>query len=332
MDGQMLPPFEMPQRAEMVLQQVHKAGLGNVITPHEFGIEPILRVHDEGYISFLQTAWEQWVAEHSDGCDALPLNWAVRTMRSDRIPEVIDGKLSYYSFDAGTPITAGTWSAITASVNVALTGQKLVTDGAHSAFALCRPPGHHAARDLLGGYCYLNNAAIAAQAFRDAGANRVAVLDVDYHHGNGTQAIFYNRADVMVLSIHGHPSQEYPYFLGYEDEIGVGAGEGFNHNYPLRWGIPWAAYEEALVDAVKRLQTYAPDALVVSLGVDTFEHDPISRFHLTQTDFPKIGRAIARLGVPTLFVMEGGYAVEEIGINVVNVLLGFENRSSITSV
>ena len=322
-DGKMLPPFEMPKRAEMVLTAIQKAGLGAVIEPEHFGLDPILRVHDAGYVRFLQTVWDDWVMEHGTH-DALPTNWAVRSMRRDRIPEAIDGKLGYYSFDAGTPITAGTWDAVTTAAQVALTGQQCIAQGERAAFALCRPPGHHAAADLFGGYCYLNNAAIAAQAFRDGGAEQVAVLDVDYHHGNGTQAIFYGRADVMVLSIHGHPTQEYPFFSGYDDETGTGLGIGLNYNYPLRWGSGWDVYETALTDAIHQIQSYRPDVLVVSLGVDTFEHDPISRFRLTPADFPKIGQAIARLKLPTLFVMEGGYAVEEIGINVVSVLQGFE--------
>ncbi|MGJ3252630.1 MAG: histone deacetylase family protein [Elainellaceae cyanobacterium] len=323
-DGKLMPPFEMPRRAEMVLSSVKAMQLGEVIAPREFGLEPIHRIHDRGYVEFLQTAWEQWRIEHGE-YDALPLNWAIRTMRSDRIPEVLDGKLGYYSFDAGTPITQGTWKAITASANVALTGQTLIANGKRSAFSLCRPPGHHAGKDFYGGYCFLNNVAIAAQAFRDAGAERVAILDIDYHHGNGTQAIFYDRSDVMFLSIHAHPAQDYPYFLGYDDETGSGDGDGFNHNYPLRWNTDWQTYSGALTHAMSRIRDYRPDALLISLGVDTFEGDPISRFRLKGDDYSRMGRAIASANLPTLFVLEGGYAVEEIGINAVNVLLGFES-------
>ncbi|HEY9619461.1 MAG TPA: histone deacetylase family protein [Crinalium sp.] len=322
-DGKLMPPFENPSRAEMVLDQVRQLSLGPVLPPQDFGLDPILRVHDAGFVSFLRSAWEEWVAAHGE-YDALPLNWPTRTMRHDRIPETIDGKLSYYSFDAGTPITSGTWRAITASANVALTAQTLLQKGDRSVFALCRPPGHHAARDFYGGYCFLNNAAIAAQALRDAGASRVAILDVDYHHGNGTQAIFYDRSDVYFLSLHGHPIQEYPFFLGYEDELGQGDGEGYNRNYPMRWGTAWDTYQERLTDAIQQIHTYGPDAVVVSLGVDTFEHDPISRFQLKTEDYSRIGQAIASLKRPTLFVMEGGYAIAEIGVNAVNVLLGFE--------
>jgi len=242
-------------------------------------------------------------------------------------PETIGARLGYYSFDATTPITAGTWRAASAAADVALTAQAALA-GRGAAFALCRPPGHHAGRNFYGGYCFLNNAAIAARACIDQGAARVALLDVDYHHGNGTQAIFYDRPDVFFLSLHGHPAQEYPYFLGYADEKGEGPGEGFNANYPLRWGTAWAAYGEALDHATGRIRDYGPDAIIVSLGVDTFKADPISKFKLESEDYFRIGAAIAGLGRPTLFVMEGGYAVEEIGVNAVNVLLGFEGRGA----
>jgi len=192
-----------------------------------------------------------------------------------------------------------------------------------TAFALCRPPGHHAGTDLYGGYCFLNNAAIAAEGFINRGAERVVVLDVDFHHGNGTQDIFYQRDDVMFLSLHGAPEDAFPHFLGYTDETGAGKGEGFNINYPMPPGTVYSVWLNALQNALKAIATYTPDALVVSLGVDTFKEDPISFFKLESEDFTDYGRAIAGLKIPTLFVMEGGYAVEEIGINTVNVLTGF---------
>lgn len=325
-DGKLLPPFEKPERADIVLARVREVGLGEVRPPRGFGRAPLARVHAENFLTFLETAWEAWVAEHG-AYDALPLVWAIRGLRSDREPEAIDGKLSYFSFDAGTPITAGTWRAVTASANVALTGQALVAGGERAAFALCRPPGHHAARDYYGGYCFLNNAAIAAQAFRDGGAGKVAVLDVDYHHGNGTQSIFYDRGDVFFASIHGDPRQEFPYFLGYADETGAGDGEGCTANYPLAWGSGMELWSEALDDACGKIAGFGAEALVVSLGVDTFKDDPISRFRLESGDYPAVGARLARLGLPTLFVMEGGYAVEEIGINAVGVLQGFEGAS-----
>ena len=326
-DGTLKPCFEMPRRADMVLERVRKVGLGDIAAPREFGLAPVLRVHDAGYVAFLETAWQRWQAEGRD-YDALPLVWPVRGLRTDRKPLHIDGLLGYYAFDAGVPITAGTWQAIRSSANVALTALDEMLRSQRSSFARCRPPGHHAAADYMGGYCYLNNAAIAAQALRDQGAARVAILDVDYHHGNGTQSIFYQRADVMFLSLHGDPLVEYPYFLGHADEPGEGEGLGYNHNYPLPHGTDWGTYQLALQDACRRIADYAPDAIVVSLGVDTFEHDPISRFKLKNDDYLRMGELIGQLGKPTLFVMEGGYAVEDIGINAVNVLSGFESVGS----
>ncbi len=324
-DGKLVAPFENPRRAEIVLARVREVGFGQVLPPENFSLKPILRVHDQGLIDFLHTAWGEWLVSHGK-YDALPLNWAIRTMRHDRVPETIDGKLSYYSFDACTPITAGTWKAALASAQVALTAQQLLVRGEKAVFALCRPPGHHAARDFYGGYCFLNNTAIAAQGLRDAGAERVTILDVDYHHGNGTQSIFYDRGDVLFISLHAHPSQEYPFFLGYEDETGIGEGEGYNRNFPMRWGTGWDVYAQRLAEAIKHIREYSPDALLVSLGVDTFEKDPISQFRLKSEDYLRMGEAIATIEKPTLFLMEGGYAVEEIGVNLVNVLLGFESK------
>lgn len=322
-DGKLVPCFERPERADIVISRVREVSLGDVLPPSDFGRAPLARVHTTGFLNFLETAWDAWVVDHAP-YDALPLAWPTRGMRQ-REPETIDGKLSYYSFDAGTPITAGTWQAATAAANVALTGGKLVADGERAVFVLCRPPGHHASADCYGGYCFLNNAAIATQALRDQGAARVAILDIDYHHGNGTQTIFYERADALFISIHAHPKQEYPYFLGYEDEHGKGQGEGANFNYPLPWGTGSNAWLEALDDACHKIVTYGPDVLVVSLGVDTFKGDPISQFRLDSPDYLDVGARIAKLRLPCLFVMEGGYAVEAIGINIVNVLTGFED-------
>ncbi|MGO9717117.1 MAG: histone deacetylase family protein, partial [Steroidobacteraceae bacterium] len=197
--------------------------------------------------------------------------------------------------------------------------------GARAAFALCRPPGHHAARDLYGGYCFLNNAAIAAQYLRDQGAARIAILDVDFHHGNGTQDIFYDRADVLYVSLHGDPAEAFPYFSGYADETGAGAGQGYNLNLPLPRATEFAAWAGALDSALARVRSFGADALVVSLGVDTFAGDPISFFRLQSADFAAYGRMIGGCKLPTLFVFEGGYAVAEVGVNAVNVLSGFKD-------
>lgn len=325
-DGMLKPCVEMPQRADTVLARVREVGLGDVIAPQEFPSTLYSPVHSERYVRFLQQAWADWQAlgrKH----DALPLIWPVRDLRSDIEPEHIDGKMGFYSMDAGVPIAAGTWEAVRISANLALTGAAHISAGARHAFALCRPPGHHASTEYMGGYCYLNNAAIAAQHLRQQGAQRVAVLDVDYHHGNGTQSIFYQRDDVMFISLHGDPKNSYPYFLGRADERGAGAGLGFNHNYPLPHGTTWAEYRVALADACRKLDDYAPDAIVVSLGVDTFKDDPISQFKLESSDYLLMGHMIGRLGRPVLFVMEGGYMVDDIGINAVNVLLGCEEGS-----
>jgi len=321
-DGTLKPAVETPERADIILARVNEVGLGEVLAPDDFGIEPLGRVHDNRYLMFLETAWGLWQETGRD-YDALPLAWPVRGMRAIE-PEEIDGKLSYFSFDAGAPITSGTWPAVRSSANVALTASRLVKDGERVAFGLCRPPGHHAASDYCGGYCFLNNAAIAAQWLRDQGAERVSVLDIDYHHGNGTQSIFYERADVQFVSLHADPKQEYPFFLGYSDEIGQGAGEGFNVNYPMEWGTGFDVWGQALKDACQEIASFAPDAVVVSLGVDTFEKDPISQFKLKSADFTETGRIVAGLDRPTVFLMEGGYAVSEVGVNTVNVLTGFE--------
>jgi acetoin utilization deacetylase AcuC-like enzyme len=324
-DGQFSSPFDHPRRAETVLEQIGDRDLGRIITPKDFGLEPILRVHDAGFVHFLQTFWDEWAIARGER-EAFPFTWIGRTMRRDKVPQTSDGKLGYYACDAGTPITAGTWQAAIASANVALTAQKAIVEGERTAFALCRPPGHHADRDSYGGYCFLNNAAIAAQAFRDAGAERVAILDVDYHHGNGTQAIFYHRRDILFVSLHADPHHEYPYFAGYEDERGIGEGEGYNQNYPLPWGTDWQRYREPLDRAISSIRDYSPDVTIVSLGVDTFEKDPICQFQFQGKDFLRLGEAIARINKPTLFVMEGGYAVDELGLNIVNVLTGFRDN------
>ncbi len=322
-DGTIQPSFEMPRRVEMVLDRIKQTALGDIVEPADYGLAPVLRIHDARYVNFLEQAWPRWQALNR--ChDALPNAWPIRGLRSDRIPDDIDGQLGFYSFDMSTPITAGTWPAIRAAANVALTGAEKLVQTGQAVFSLCRPPGHHAASDYMGGYCYFNNAAIAAQALRDQGARRVAILDVDYHHGNGTQSIFYRRNDVLFVSLHGDPRNEYPYYLGYADETGDDDGLGYNVNYPMPHGTDWDHYRLALEAACQKIRQFAPDALIVSLGVDTFEHDPISQFRLKNDHYLRMGELIAALEHPTLFVMEGGYAVEDIGINAVNVLAGFE--------
>ena len=235
--------------------------------------------------------------------------------------------MGWYGMGTDSSLCEGTYAAALASKDVALSATQAVLDGDRAAFGLCRPPGHHAAQDQYCGYCFLNNAAIAAQYARDHGHARVAIFDVDFHHGNGTQDIFYHRDDVLFLSIHGHPKTSYPYFLGYAEERGTGDGEGFNHNYPFAAGTTYDKWRGALTDGLNKIASFAPDMLIISLGVDTFENDPISTFKLTSDDFTDMGQTIAAAGLPTVFLMEGGYAVEDVGINVVNVLTGFDSAA-----
>ena len=320
--GELVPCYEMPRRADYILTAVEAAGL-ETLPPRPFPLDTILKVHDAAFVEFLRTAFDQWKAIGKDGF-MLPSGFAARSMRQDVIPPGINGKLGYYCYDAGTPIVEGTWDAVLASAHCALTAAALVADGAHSAYALCRPPGHHAGASTYGGYCFLNNAAIAAQSLRDHGSAKVVVLDVDYHHGNGTQDIFWPRDDVMTVSVHGSPETEYPFFRGFADERGADRGEGFCHNFPLPRGTGWEDYSATLDRALEVIRAYGPDSVVISLGVDTYENDPISAFKLGQQHYPLIGAKIASLGLPTVFVQEGGYAVADIGTNVANVLTGFE--------
>lgn len=323
--GEFVPAFEKPERLEIILRRVREVGLGTVDTPKSFPLKYVSVVHAAALLDFFATAHSEWAALRRPGA-AYPISWPGGGMRRNRTGGSVDTKLARYCIDAATPITATTWQAALASANCALTSAELVAKTERSAFALCRPPGHHAGYDSYGGYCFLNNAAIAAQYLRDCGARKVAILDVDYHHGNGTQDIFYLRADVLYVSLHADPDFEYPFLAGYADETGNGAGEGANLNLPLPDGTDWERWSEALDLAIAAIRRFAPDALLVSLGVDTFKGDPISRFRLESEDFLRIGERIAALKLPTLFVMEGGYAINEIGINTVNVLQGFENK------
>lgn len=319
--GQLVPCFEMPARADYIARALRDVGHA-FVEAAEHDDSRLARVHDAAFVDFLRTAHARWREEGRDG-SMLPSGFPARSLRRDRVPAGINGAMGYYAFDAGTPIVDGTWAAARASAHCALSAAEDVLSGSTTAYALCRPPGHHAARSAYGGYCFLNNAAIAAQRLRDGGVERVAVLDVDYHHGNGTQDIFWTRGDVLTVSIHGTPETEYPWFLGFDDETGEGDGAGGNLNLPLPRGTDWTAYAAALETAFAAIRRFQAGALVVSLGVDTFEGDPISAFRLGADRFPQIGARIAALGLPTVLVQEGGYAVAEIGLNVAGVLGAF---------
>ncbi len=310
-------PFaESPARADAIL-----AAVGPAEAAVDHGEGPLRAVHSEAYLAFLWSAHKDWRAAGREG-DASAYAWPVvrrRPLELDRI----DARLGQYSFDASSPIAAGTWEGAYWSAQTALTALDAVLAGERTAFALCRPPGHHAGADYLGGYCYLNNAAIAAQAAIAAGRQRVAILDVDYHHGNGTQDIFYARGDVLFVSIHADPVMDYPYFWGHADETGEGAGEGATLNLPLPRGTGLAAYLPALGAALAKIADFAPELLVVSYGADTFAGDPISYFTLQTADYSTLAQRIAALSLPTLIVMEGGYAVDALGANVEAFLSGF---------
>jgi len=314
-NGAFVPFAESPARAEAIL-----AAIGPAEAPVDHGEGPLRAVHSEAYLAFLWSAHQDWRAAGRDG-DASGYAWPVVRRRPLGL-ERIDARLGAYSFDASSPIAAGTWEGAYWSAQTALGALDAVLAGARSAFALCRPPGHHAGADYLGGYCYLNNAAIAAEAAVAAG-KRVAILDIDYHHGNGTQDIFYGRGDVLFVSIHADPSMDYPYFWGHADETGEREGEGATLNLPLPRGTDLAAYLPALDTALARIAAFAPALLVVSYGADTFAGDPISHFALESADYGELGRRIAGLGLPALVVMEGGYALDALGANVASFLSGF---------
>jgi len=328
--GRLVPCHETPLRLQFVVDELQRRALGELRAPGAADLALLRRVHSARYLAFLEHAWSEWIALDPANAqsDVLPSVWPVRGFRHDIAPENFAARVGLFSFDAGTPLTAGTWEAACAGAACATEAARALTatNATQGAMALTRPPGHHAGADFFGGYCFLNNAAIAAQTLRESGVGRVAVLDIDYHHGNGTQSIFYERGDVLTVSIHGDPATEYPFFLGYADERGSGAGEGFNLNLPLANGSDFNAWSSALCHALETIERFRADALVVALGVDTFAGDPISGFKLQSADYLRVGAALAKTALPTVFVMEGGYAVAEIGVNVVNVLQGFEAR------
>jgi len=325
--GERVPCFESPQRAEIVHEELTNRGY-ELTPPSGDSGEILQQVHSMAYLNFLQSAWQQWLAldAKNSTLQPFPSVWPIRSLRSDIEPENFVAKLGLYSMDNGSPLDAGTWQAAKAGADAAFTAAKLLIGGEKSIFCASRPPGHHAGRDFMGGYCFLNNAAVAAQTLRSQGCQRVAILDVDYHHGNGTQSIFYDRDDVLFASIHGDPSTEFPFYLGGADEQGEGAGYSYNCNYPLAVGSAVTEWFAALELASERILSYKADALVVSLGLDTFVNDPISGFRLELSDFRLLGKRLQKLGLPCIFIFEGGYATSELGLNTCEVLEAYENR------
>ncbi len=322
---QMIPMSESPERMDMIMDALATAGFDDVITPTAQGLEVVHQVHDPAFVKFLQRCYPLWEAEFGPDGFATAYTFGMRGM--DQVPnQSVHSMLSCYTFDVCVPFVKGTWQAIRSAKDVALSGVDLMHKGERAVFSLCRPPGHHASQDMAGGYCYLNNAAIAAQAHLNMGAKRVAILDIDYHHGNGTQAIYYDRADVFFASLHCRPEDEYPFLMGYSTEVGKDAGKGYNLNLPMPRGTNYSVWGPALATALARIHNYAPDVLIVSLGVDSFAGDPVGGFELQSPDYVTIGRVIGKADLPTHFVMEGGYAMEALGTNVANVISGYSDN------
>ena len=325
-NGTLVRSFECPERLQIIRDSLSAQGFAFEPPSHQADIDLLARVHSRDYLDFLQTAWSRWQAEHPGTNDALGFCWPAHGLRKRALPPShIDAAMGYYSFCVDTGVNAGTWAAAKAGADCAYSAA-MALEASRQSFALTRPPGHHAHTDMYGGYCFLNNAAVAAQALLEQGAKRVAILDVDYHHGNGTQAIFYDRADVLTISLHADPDVEFPYFLGFTDEVGEGAGEGFNLNLPMPFGTDFTSWSQALEIALARVADYSPDALVVPLGVDSYFDDPISNFVLQSQDFVAMGQRLAAVGLPTLVTMEGGYATGALGQNVVNFIQGLTGR------
>jgi acetoin utilization deacetylase AcuC-like enzyme len=310
---------EQPARADALMAGARRLGL-DIVAPEDHGHAMRAAVHDPRYLDFLATAWERWRALPDAGPEIVANVHPVG--RAGGYPESVVGQAGLHMADTACPIGPGTWRAACAAADSAAHAALLVRAGERAAYALCRPPGHHAHAAQAAGFCYLNNAAIAAAALRGR-HDRVAIVDVDVHHGNGTQEIFWRRGDVLTVSLHADPARYYPFFNGYAAETGEGPGEGRNLNLPLPLGTGDAAYLAALDIALARVRDFAPGALVVALGLDGFAGDPLQGMALTTPGFARIGAALARLGLPTVLVQEGGYLAPELGDNLASALGGF---------
>jgi acetoin utilization deacetylase AcuC-like enzyme len=318
-EGRPFDTEEVPARAEIILRAVQEAQLGRVSAPADHGIEPILAVHDAGFVDFLRTVYAEHAAYYKT--DEPVFTWTFATRRAGRKPKGFLGLMGYYGTGAGTPVLEGTWEAAYWAAQCALSAADHVRAGEQAAYALCRPPGHHATSDLYGGLCYLNNAAIAARGLQADG--RVAILDIDYHHGNGTQMIFYSDPDVLFCSLHANPDDDYPYYWGGAEERGDGPGEGYNHNWPLPRSVDDAHYLDVLDKALAVIDGFAPRYLVVSVGFDIVVGDPVGEFCVTIGGLSEIGWRIAALNLPTVIVQEGGYLLDTLGESSVAFLRAF---------
>ena len=320
-DGGLRTPYlENPDRMDRILSALGDTDWADVVEPTDFGPDPVLAVHDQDYIHFLASSWTQWVdSKPKDPSTLLPATFALR--RHSQKPASLLGRAGYYMMDLSACIVEGTYQAALASANCAVSAAQAITNGERASFALCRPPGHHAGKDYAGGYCFINNAAVAANWLSAKG--RVALLDMDYHCGNGTQDIFYEREDVLTISIHADPNFEYPHFIGFADERGEGRGLGFHHNFPLPAGTDDAAYLVALERALILIHEYRPTYLVVSAGMDIYADDPLGTIKVTTEGIAEIGKRIAAIELPTVIAMEGGYNNDALGRNTVGFLSAF---------
>ncbi|MBQ1765922.1 MAG: histone deacetylase family protein [Aquincola sp.] len=311
---------EQPERADRLLQAAQAAGL-QPLEPEDFGHGPRAAIHTPEYLHFLATAWERWQALPQASDEVLP-NVHPFPGQPFTYPDSLVGQAGYHLGDMACALGRHTWQAAMWSAHCATHGAHLLLQGERAAYALCRPPGHHAYADRANGFTYLNNAAIAAQVLRERHA-RVAILDIDVHHGNGTQGVFWRRRDVLTVSLHGDPHFCTPFFTGHAHERGEGDGLGFNLNIPLARGTGDAAYRQALAGALQQIRHYAPGALVVALGLDAHERDPYQALALSTAAFADLLGDIARLGLPTLLVQEGGYLSDDLGPNLRSALRGF---------
>ncbi|MGF1593689.1 MAG: histone deacetylase family protein [Kiloniellaceae bacterium] len=319
-NGAQQPNPEVPDRVDCLLAAAGDAG-HEIVVPEDHGLGPIAAVHTPEYIRFLQQIHERWARIPGASEEVIPNIHPDRREASYPLSAV--GQAGYHMADTACPIGPGSWESIYWSANTAASAAALVRDGSSSAYALCRPPGHHAFTDLAGGFCFVNNAAVSAVILRRKYA-RVAIVDVDLHHGNGTQGIFYRRADVFTLSIHADPIRFYPFFWGHAHERGEGAGLGYNLNLPLPRGSEDAAFLDALDRGLEQVAAFAPGALVVALGLDAFEGDPLGGLAVSTGGFGEIGGRLRRLGLPTVIVQEGGYLCDALGDNLAAFLTGFE--------
>lgn len=324
--GEAVASMETPLRVTRVLERIRDVGLGPAQHAVDRGVEPICRVHDREYLTFLEHAWDRWVCEAGNQVPPLPSVWPARGGVRCVAPSSVRGAMGHFSFATDTALDAGSWRAAVGSANCAVSAVAYTLQTRQAAFGLCRPPGHHATANQYGGYCFLNNAAIAAVYARSLGVSRVAILDVDYHHGNGTQQIFYGRSDVTYVSLHCDPSVEFPYYSGYESEAGECDGVGFNYNHPMPPGTGYGRWKRELERGLYEISQCGAGLLIISLGVDTYFKDPMGTFILHSHDFVDMGRTIGGIELPTVFLLEGGYAIEDIGVNVTNVLGGFDAR------